>query len=908
MAKTEIVPFEIPTGLVLNPEHSYFAIAVPERSINLVYDPECAAYARGVSSGYSADGGSSIAAYAGDQRRGTHSIRVTNISGGNKGVYYQAPAAIAASQPYTFSFDHKGTGLYKAFFKTTGGVQVGPELIFEGKNFWTRHSITIFHGSSITPRLTVHAIGGGAEEEGFLVDGFQLENLPYDTTFISGDLLGYGYLEENTPYLWLGTPHRSASVRMETTKSGGRLRWFHEFEFHVMAYQGLGAVGVEVSSEEYAVIDGSYIKGVRASQRDISITGIIPASGMGDLAGKRKELVNLVRLGSSRKQPIQMVFQLHEGTEPISERYILECFYEEGAGASIDSVYGERVSISFMMPDPYIREDGESGVEISLSTDISAGDQIVGRNNYGQWVGLGAGSPETCEQMIIGPDNNLYVIDSDSGYAIKRYNGYAWETVISSGTYPSLVGIAFGGDGKLYFATESIVRRRNLSSGSTETISNTVVTTSNGINGIAAAPNGDIILFGQFTNVASSAGSVACTNVAYLDVSADAWSAPPGLGTTSGYVNAVYPLANKAMIAGGYFANGADLETDIFSLAYIAPAWSAWERIDVPLSSTSSEAHGEVNAIARTMDGKFVIGGNFHQSYWWNTNKPSDPRRLFKAIAWFNLSEKILRPMGLGLEIDQMSGGGIVPLPPIVYDLAVTRQNEVYVVGMFEEAKNYRNGFEQSVYAPGVVIWSFGYGWKEPEIIPAPVSDWYGEDWYEVKSIVYSGNLAEERAGAFGIGNQGSTSPFTPGTELGVPPGYRDTVYIGRRIGSGADVPSFSLVEIDDCEEAGVKLELIGPAHVYRVQNFLTGASVEFTNGLWVGANNALVIDTRPNRSLVYTRSGNILGQVSPSSNVGDFRLKRGKNSILVTAKNTTVATKVYLTYKKKIASIGEVL
>jgi hypothetical protein len=187
------------TGYELNPARSYFAIVSPEASVNLCMNPECVDL-----DGYVAQDGTTLLLSTAYQRRGVRSIGCISTAG--SGMYYALREPLPIGKHFTFSVDIRGAGRFAIYFAGVDGpTGVGRKTVVDVPRFWNRYSVSLLVPNIDVSRLVVQSLDGGT----FYVDGFQCENRPCATTFISGNLIApFDTLGEGqVGYAWMGPAH-----------------------------------------------------------------------------------------------------------------------------------------------------------------------------------------------------------------------------------------------------------------------------------------------------------------------------------------------------------------------------------------------------------------------------------------------------------------------------------------------------------------------------------------------------------------------------------------------------------------------------------------------------------------------------------------------------------------------------
>ncbi len=522
---------------------SLWSIIVPEATQNLVTNPSI----EDAATGYTAVG-AVIARDATQQRRGVYSLKVTPTAGVNDGAYYAI--TLQATKQYAFSVDgFWANGVpYKIYiYDVTAGVTLGSALQFIGAGKWERKMVVATTGANTSCRLYVTK-DNSADTTIFYLDGWQCEQKGYATTYVDGDQGGC---------TWDGTAHASTSTRSSQWRLGGR-----EMDFETVApgvtvalpYSGIGMPPLSNLKQDRALLPGAIYRETKINERVITLTFTARGSSLANLHLLRKQLIDAIKPDRvTPKQP----FLLRYGGAGVSVE--IPCVYD--SGLELGNLFGNSETMTMRCiayDEPLWKEDGEKGIAISASQNLTVGG-IVARI-AGTWQAFNGGvtSPSYLNALAIGPDGSVYVtgsftiIGGVSANRIARWNGAAWQAL----------GTGLDNYGQV----------------------------------IAIAPNGDVYVGGNF----ATAGGVTCNNVARWNGSS--WFA---LGATPGTNSIVQSLAFDA--AGNLYVGGAfTLAGGVANTARIAK----WDGTNWSALSTGATS-GSVYTLAVALDGTVYAGGNF---------------------------------------------------------------------------------------------------------------------------------------------------------------------------------------------------------------------------------------------------------------------------------------------------------
>lgn len=402
----------------------YFSFVVPVGTTNLITNPS---FETGTT-GYSAVGGASILRTAQKSRHGVFSLRVST-NGYATGVSY--PVSLSAGK-HSLSVDVVGSHGYEVGLRVYSGGNTISRRTFNIYNRWQRISISV--PVPVGGTYTIELFNASQSNHVFFTDAWQIEALPYPTTYCDGDRLGY--VRGESAYYWTGTKHASTSVRISTTKSGGREVFLRDVGFRVKSFAGLGTPQINNVATPLSG-GGSYYQKTTYLEREFSIIGTIFGHSTSDLMNQRKRLIDAIGIGKTPpNQPTLMKYHqyISGGGEIV---YDIPCFYQSGLEMGIDNNYSETISLTLRQFDPVIEEQGNTSDDFSVDyyAPISGGFLLRDRN--GQW--------ETIEADIsvikIISDNNggIYVLFDGNGGAyvngVYCYNVFRYSNGVVDSLY-----------------------------------------------------------------------------------------------------------------------------------------------------------------------------------------------------------------------------------------------------------------------------------------------------------------------------------------------------------------------------------------------------------------------------------------------------------------------------------------
>lgn len=495
----------------------------PQAAVNLVDNPSI----ERATTNYTAVGGS-IARSATRQRFGTYSLAVTPTAGVSDGVYYggTTPVVLTAGTIYYGSvFGYFAPGvLYKIYFASTAGSLVGTAVNFIGTGRWQRVVVPYQETSTTSRRLYVTK-NNHASTVVFYLDGFNISDTL--STYVDGDQPGY--VRGQAAYYWTGTPHASASVRVISTRAGGKEIKFSDYGFVPLGLVGLGLGGFENLSAPNAYVGGARFERTIYTDRTFDVVGVFQSpDGFRRLQEQRRVLENILRPNAAIiSQPLTLIYQtVNDWGEAAGEPVEIMCSLEPGGmSGNWNNDFQEPVALTFKNYLPYLGAmQGEAGAAMGYQSTLASGN-LFWRDTADNWTRMGNAALS---------DDVLAVL------------------ALPNGTY--LVGGKFlnaGGDANADFLA--------LYNPSTDTFAALNATPLNAkVNALALLPDGVTVLVGgDFTNAGTANGDFLC----YLNINTGAFSA---INATplSARVNAIVMLNNGDALIGGEFQNAGTASGD----------------------------------------------------------------------------------------------------------------------------------------------------------------------------------------------------------------------------------------------------------------------------------------------------------------------------------------------------------
>jgi hypothetical protein len=322
-----------------------------------------------------------------------------------------------------------------------------------------------FPAAQANGSTTLHIRQNGAGVDTMYIDGVQVEEKTYWTSFCDGDQDGC---------LWEGTRHASTSRRYAPTRSGGRIYDFtDDYSFNVGAYLGLGEPPYHTAIDRYPTIEASRLNQLQLEPRRFSLIGSMQGTSWSNLHSLRQDLLEEL---APKADP-----EDDSGTQPVKIWYTgatrtkeIEAYFVGGLDLALDAsrdpcYFQRRMALQFLATDPYWYDIGTLASRLYASRALTL-RYITGKqwtsDNFGEWTDMSVGAitnPVAVYAIAVGPDKKIYVggnFDTIDGVAntlnIAAYDPATdtWEALgagLENGTANGSVrALRFGPDGVLY--------------------------------------------------------------------------------------------------------------------------------------------------------------------------------------------------------------------------------------------------------------------------------------------------------------------------------------------------------------------------------------------------------------------------------------------------------------------------
>ncbi len=368
---------------------------------------------------------------------GAYAAKLTYQDNNALGIYTFASGILTASTQYTAScwvwlddaWDGGPIGLNISQF-TSATIDTATTTESTADR-WTRLEIIFTLDTDVAGEIRVINTSGSPTAGRLIwIDGLQVEQKGYATTYVDGDLPGAR---------WTGTAHGSTSVRDYDDATGGRLLDFEDdFNLPIERVQGFGMPPVELSAQQRALQDGAELTNYRYGPRAMTLAFTNhTATTDATYHSTRLALIQALLHNTGRIFKAPMSRRLRY-TGPTTDKEI-DVFYDGGLEGDKRSGFVEEMAARFIAYDPNWYGLGLRAVYDADASNTTTLFYIAGRED-GAWSALDVGSMSGTTpkplRMRRGPDGYLYVggkftsLDGVTGADnIAYYDGSTWNAL-----------------------------------------------------------------------------------------------------------------------------------------------------------------------------------------------------------------------------------------------------------------------------------------------------------------------------------------------------------------------------------------------------------------------------------------------------------------------------------------------
>lgn len=392
---------------------------------------------------------------------------VTDGAAVNEGIYYSVDPN-SQDQSYAASIYIMGRANVRIRLRDQlNGLDFSSDVVTGDDRRWTRISVAGQTGGAVSNDLRLYIETTVVGVVTFYIDGLQIENKHYPTSYCDGDLELDEEPHDGAMYfIWTGTEHNSTSKRSERYSRGGRDRPFDDVDTNIypINISGLGMAPTRLNMQLFSDQERGIVNKVKAQPRTVIITfwakadkntNVCTPFSLGRLHQARQALEAYLKPDRSPNvQP--MAFRYEDNGRKVD----FAGFYEGGLefDGDIRFPWYNSFPVRLLCPDPYVKDDTQDVVQLTPSKEVTDGDYLVAKIE-GEWQVVGTAAPNNNVFAIAeAPNGDVYVggsFTSIGGVAganrIARWDGENWNALETNGIDDGDVrDIAFGADGIVY--------------------------------------------------------------------------------------------------------------------------------------------------------------------------------------------------------------------------------------------------------------------------------------------------------------------------------------------------------------------------------------------------------------------------------------------------------------------------
>lgn len=654
------------------------------------------------------------------------------------------------------------------------------------------------------------------------VDGVQLENKAYETTYCDGTRDGCE---------WNGAEHDSTSTRSAVSRAGGRLQDFaDDYTFYVTGWTGWGVAPVSLGVDSYALLPGGQLNSVKVHDREFALVGTFTGTSQSNLHALRQAL--------SEELAHDRYPKTGAGWQPVTIRYEgatvhkeIAAHYSGGLEGGIRHGFSENCAIRMQADNPYWYEIGESAAVLDHN-DSATLRYLAGRlKSTGQWDDLGLTADPTVQGAI---------------HAVCRASD---GSVYFGGIFDGINNnVPVGGDYIIRFDPSD--QSWNLLVGASD------------INGavydIVEGPDGTIYLCGNFTAVNGVGTS---DYIVSYDPVADTWASLGDPDSGGAAIVSMHAIAFDS--SGDLYVVGDFTNLEGVAAADFVGKWdgAAWAAVGAP-----SVGAGLVYDIALDSQDNIYVVGNF-------TNFAGDADADFMAwwngTAWDNLATSIGGTYVTSLAI---TDADVIYFAGDATDVdGVTDADYAFKYNgqAFEGLASGLNAaaYEVQIAPDGVVYFCGAFtGTGDGTLSAYRFIGWNGSSWFHTDASFTGGTRA------FDFGVQDAT----------IPTNY--SIFVGGDTSASTEIAGITTVTNAGTASKHpiFKVSRSGgtSALLFSLRNETTGKILMF-NGYALLDGETLTVDCRPDKqSIVSSFFGERPSAILANSDFGSFTLQPDANSI----------------------------
>lgn len=556
-------------------------LVVPEATTNYVLNPSAE-----TTGNFAAAGGSTVTRVTTYQKYGLYSYRI-QTAGDNEGAEFTLSSL--SNNIHYVTLRVRGTLPTTWDWSLDNVTYTQPKFIQKINTYWSLYGLQ-FPASQANGSVTLYIDQNGAGNGDFYIDGIQIEQKLYWTTYCDGNQDGCE---------WNGATNASTSTRSALSRAGGReVDIYNEYGFMIEKVVGASSPNVNLNTDSYAILPGGELNSEKIESRDWTLVGSFFADSESDLHDNierlRLELSNekypglqpaLIRFnGSSSQREIGINYR--GGLEGDLPAYY-DCYDIEDDNWREIYLWRTKATVQLFSPDPFWYEIGNSAAVLDTN-DSATFSYVAGRlKSTGQWDNLGppnAAGTYTDVRTIAEDGTYVYIggnflnFDNiaNADYIVRYNKQTGIYSALGTGMNNVVRKIKIGSSGLVYavgdFTTASGGAANRIAVWNP--VAETWSTLGTGLNARVydvEIGTSYIYVSGSFT----TAGGGAALRVARWSINGAAWSAM-GAGFTVDVRALALSLDKQILYAGGSFTvAGGAIANGVIQWDIVNESWSA---------------------------------------------------------------------------------------------------------------------------------------------------------------------------------------------------------------------------------------------------------------------------------------------------------------------------------------------
>ncbi|GIW60749.1 MAG: hypothetical protein KatS3mg087_1815 [Patescibacteria group bacterium] len=355
-----MLPEEV-TGYALDPEYSFWTIVVQEETENLVKSPSFELdnisdeYLLGPTGTFTLESGFPYAIAGGKFLKIVRDALMSED-------YIETKPILLDGGTYTFSIYL--WGWIGQRFKLSVIDDTDTEIAYRWFDIenagWQRYALTYKEIGLGDRKFRLTLSGLGVPPDRYLAtDAWQVEEKPYATDYVDGDMFSPSDRPGRKSMVWTGEAHHSSSIRYVWAEGyGRRINLSDEFQFYTTSIVGLGMSERENQLSQTDIGTMLYAGSID-KPKQFSIIGRLFAKNYKQLQESRSRFINLLRGNVAGRRPRHKIYYqpTNSAGTPYGVALGILASYEKGLEGRINNHYSETIPVQFQASWNSLEED-----------------------------------------------------------------------------------------------------------------------------------------------------------------------------------------------------------------------------------------------------------------------------------------------------------------------------------------------------------------------------------------------------------------------------------------------------------------------------------------------------------------------------------------------------------------------